>query len=232
MAIDTIGTNAIANDAVTAAKIPAGAVDADITAIPDGSVATAKIADDAVTGAKIENNPTIAGNLGVNGITTSTGAIVASAGVAVGGTGAANTLDDFEEGTFSATMSFTNANGSHAFSRNVCSYVKVGRMVHLQMFVELSSKSGASGNARLSNLPFVPQSTTNGFQFGFVAFNNMTSGQAFDGDSASMFVQLNPGDATMRMYVSNGAGAITQLSDAHITNTTQFRVNITYETDS
>ena len=27
MAIDTIGTNAIANDAVTAAKIPAGAVD-------------------------------------------------------------------------------------------------------------------------------------------------------------------------------------------------------------
>ena len=232
MAIDTIGTNAIANDAVTAAKIPAGAVNADITAIPDGSVTTAKIADDAVTGAKIENNPTIAGNLGVNGITTSTGAIVASAGVAVGGTGSANTLDDFEEGTFSATMSFTNANGSHAFSRNVCSYVKIGRMVHLQMFVELSSKSGASGNARLSNLPFVPQSATNGFQFGFVAFNNMASGGSFDGDSASMFVQSNPSDATMRMYVSNGSGAITQLSAAHMTNTTQFRVNITYETDS
>ena len=53
MAIDTIGTNAIANDAVTAAKIPAGAVDADITAIPDGSVTTAKIANDAVTTAKL-----------------------------------------------------------------------------------------------------------------------------------------------------------------------------------
>ena len=53
MAIDTIGTNAIANDAVTAAKIPAGAVDADITAIPDGSVTTAKIADNAVTSAKL-----------------------------------------------------------------------------------------------------------------------------------------------------------------------------------
>ena len=33
MAIDTIGTNAIANDAVTAAKIPAGAVDADLGAV-------------------------------------------------------------------------------------------------------------------------------------------------------------------------------------------------------
>ena len=53
MAIDTIGTNAIANDAVNAAKIAAGAVDADITAIPDGSVSTAKIADNAVTGAKL-----------------------------------------------------------------------------------------------------------------------------------------------------------------------------------
>ena len=53
MAIDTIGTNAIANDAVNAAKIAAGAVDADITAIPDGSVSTAKLADNAVTGAKL-----------------------------------------------------------------------------------------------------------------------------------------------------------------------------------
>ena len=53
MAIDTIGTNAIANDAVTAAKIPAGAVDADITTLPDGSVSTAKLADNAVTGAKL-----------------------------------------------------------------------------------------------------------------------------------------------------------------------------------
>tara|TARA_B100001287_G_scaffold255291_1_gene239285 strand:- start:1581 stop:2318 length:738 start_codon:yes stop_codon:yes gene_type:complete len=53
MAIDTIGTNAITNDAVTAAKIPAGAVNADITAIPDGSVTAAKIAADAVTNSKI-----------------------------------------------------------------------------------------------------------------------------------------------------------------------------------
>lgn len=53
MAIDTIGTNAIANDAVNAAKIAAGAVDADITAIPDGSVTTAKLAADAVTNAKV-----------------------------------------------------------------------------------------------------------------------------------------------------------------------------------
>ena len=55
MAIDTIGTNAITNDSVTAAKIPArGAVDAiDITTLPDDSVTTAKdCASTGVTDAK------------------------------------------------------------------------------------------------------------------------------------------------------------------------------------
>mgnify|MGYP001024455921 FL=1 len=37
------------------------------------SVPTAAIANDAVTGAKIENNPTIAGNLTVSGLSTLTG---------------------------------------------------------------------------------------------------------------------------------------------------------------
>ena len=41
MAIDTIVTNAIANDAVPNTKIPAGAVVADIA---DGSITNAKIA--------------------------------------------------------------------------------------------------------------------------------------------------------------------------------------------
>jgi len=69
MAIDTIGTNAIANDAVTAAKIPAGAVDADITAIPDGSVTTAKIGDDQVTSAKIGDDQVTSAKVAANTVT-------------------------------------------------------------------------------------------------------------------------------------------------------------------
>ena len=63
MAISKIITSSLTDDAVTAAKIPAGAVAADIGT---GGIVTANIADDAVTGDKIENSPTIAGTLSGN----------------------------------------------------------------------------------------------------------------------------------------------------------------------
>ena len=63
----TIQTAKIADDAVTAAKIPAGAVAADIA---DGEITTAKLADDAVTSAKLDTNISIGGTLGVTGTTT------------------------------------------------------------------------------------------------------------------------------------------------------------------
>jgi len=71
MAIDTIGTNAIANDAVTAAKIPAGAISTEIADgsitnaklasgvaaanLGTGAITTAMLADDAVTSAKVDS---------------------------------------------------------------------------------------------------------------------------------------------------------------------------------
>ena len=54
--------------------------------IADDAVTTAKVADDAITGALIENNPTIAGTLGV------TGALTASGGIANAGTISAGTI--------------------------------------------------------------------------------------------------------------------------------------------
>ena len=50
------------------------------------SVPTAAIANDAVTGAKIENNPTIAGNLTVSGLSTLTGNTIVAGTLTVEGT--------------------------------------------------------------------------------------------------------------------------------------------------
>ena len=76
-------------------------------------------------------NITASGTLGVTGNTTvggtlvNTGLITASAGVAIGGTGAANTLDDYEEGTF------TPVSNSGTLSSESGVYTKIGNVVRV-----------------------------------------------------------------------------------------------------
>lgn len=128
----------------------------------DNTISTAKIQNDAITGAKIENNPTIAGNLTVSGTSTlsgtltSTGLITASAGMAVGGTGSANTLDDFEEGTFEVVITGTvsgTATGQSAAGSGAA-YVKIGETVFYRGYFANPSISGTmDGSLRLA-LPF------------------------------------------------------------------------------
>ena len=179
MAIDTLGANAlasdsvtsakIADDAVTAAKIPAGAVVADIA---DGGITTAKLADDAVTSAKLDTNITIGGTLGVTGLITASGSI------AVGGTGSANTLDDFEEGTFDVKLRNYNTN-TDTTGAVTCRYVKVGAMVMIMFpdggtsqngtFFSDNTNSGGQGainhrfdvttSTGFNALPFLPKGT-------------------------------------------------------------------------
>ena len=126
----------------------------------DGTITTNKLVNDSVTGAKIENNPTIAGNLTVSGNTaasgtlTSTGLITASAGVAIGGTGAANTLDDYEEGTFTPSITFNNASAGITYGTRNGTYIKIGRMVYVSIAIRLTSKGSSTGSASVAGLPF------------------------------------------------------------------------------
>ena len=125
----------------------------------DNTITTNKLVNDSVTGAKIENNPTIAGNLTVSGTSTltgnatasgtltSTGLITASAGVAIGGTGAANTLDDYEEGTIDiSSLSYSNSGGATTHSGyQALNYTKIGRFVSITGNVYILD-ANANGN--------------------------------------------------------------------------------------
>jgi hypothetical protein len=79
-----------------------------------------------------------------------------SGGVYLGGTGAANLLDDYEEGTFEVTAA-PNTSGTVTLnvSYNTLSYTKVGRVVTINGEVRASSVSSPVGTRLvLSNLPF------------------------------------------------------------------------------
>ena len=76
-----------------------------------------------------------------------------NAGIAIGGTGAANTLDDYEEGTFTPTLALSNA--TLTSSNGTGRYTKIGRWVYVEGQVSRATASGASsGVVQLESLPF------------------------------------------------------------------------------
>ena len=95
----------------------------------------------------------ITGNTTVGGTLTNTGLITASGGVAIGGTGSANTLDDYEIGDYSPSYRGSSAAGSSSYSYRHGSYVKIGNYCQVWIDITLSSSSGMSGTPQLT-LPF------------------------------------------------------------------------------
>jgi len=99
-------------------------------------------------------------------------------GVAVGGSGASNTLDDYEEGSFTPTFGGSSGNQTVSYSTQLGTYVKVGKLVYVNVSVIASgTPSGGSGDLIIASLPFTSKSGVQ--QAGSVAFaNNMTFGNS------------------------------------------------------
>lgn len=67
----------------------------------------------------------------------------------------ANTLDDYEEGTFTPTIIRSGSNPSYTASYASGNYAKVGNLVHIQFLIIVSSvSSSGSGNIVIDGLPF------------------------------------------------------------------------------
>ena len=92
----------------------------------------------------------------------SNGVLSASDGIALGvGTAntASNVLDDYEEGL--ATVSFTSSGASFNYTIRQCTYTKVGRIVHIQIYMQLDGTQTLTGNTvTITGLPFTSSNAT------------------------------------------------------------------------
>ena len=97
-------------------------------------------------------------------------------GLFIGGTGAANELDDYEEGTYNLKWSLGgsatydgNTQNFGSLYQNTSKYVKIGRVVHIFLKFEFNSHPSnwaSSGSyVYLTNLPFTPLSGSVGGNF-------------------------------------------------------------------
>jgi hypothetical protein len=86
-------------------------------------------------------------------------------GIQFGGdTAAANALDDYEEGTFTPTVTGSSTAGTGTYNTNgqVGRYTKIGNRVSFTIYVNWSAHTG-TGNLRVSGLPFTSNSAANAF---------------------------------------------------------------------
>jgi hypothetical protein len=78
-----------------------------------------------------------------------------SGGVYLGGTGAANKLDDYEEGTWTLAITTVNGGESVGIGNTLGSYTKIGKQVTATIYTAAINISAAgSGSVRLGGLPF------------------------------------------------------------------------------
>jgi len=126
-------------------------------------------------------------------------------GVYLGGTGAANKLDDYEEGTF--TPGILNGWGilNPTYSTNAGFYTKVGNIVHVAFRITLSGGSTNANGLRLVGLPFTVGATTN------VGTNLSGWFSTASGNVENVFLGLEANDVHPLFYYKNATGTSTFL---------------------
>ena len=123
---------------------------------------------------------------------------------ATSGTGTSELLDDYEEGSWTPSFSYSDG-GTPTLSEAYGYYVKVGRMVHCLFTTTNSAQGGGSGNVLLNNLPFT-SSGNNGFRHN----GNVTYFTGMGSGIRSNMVVYNAG-ATTSVYFYHQNSANTQI---------------------
>lgn len=155
---------------------------------------------------------------------------IAGTGIAIGGTGSANTLDDYEEGTFTPEIRIGGSTSGITNNSQVGQYTKIGRMVTLTGRVSISDKGSNTGAMTIAGMPFASQNTSNLESFGVVELQNMSTGTDNLGSltNNNVYCRISPNVLTIEMRrTMHGANDITNVQ---MTDTTVVGFTITYFT--
>ena len=121
----------------------------------------------------------------------------------IGGTGSANELDDYEQGTWTPTYLFGGSNTATYTSRSG-SYTKIGNFIFAKFAVDISSRGSASGRFDIGGLPFVigdKLSTTGQEVGGMITYFNSI------GFNVSMIGYWGQnGESAVRLQYTSGSG--------------------------
>ena len=151
-------------------------------------------------------------------------------GLYVGGTGAANHLDDYEEGTWTPVVRGSSSAGTYTTTTTYAKYRKVGNIVHISAYLgNITQSSAGSGYLQITGTPF--QKPANQYFAGTVWMNQ------FNVASTARSFVLEPitfANATSTFYIhvghDNTSASNLQLSEL-VSGSSDLGISATYFTE-
>lgn len=135
----------------------------------------------------------------------------------------ANTLDDYEEGTWTPSIKGSTSASGQAYTEQAGNYVKIGKQVTAWAKIVLSTLGTITGNVEIGELPFasagfvdMPGSVAN--------FSGLTSSFVFLSG-----VVLSSGSTRFRLQgLKSAATSVSNLAQADLSATTTIELTVTY----
>ena len=135
----------------------------------------------------------------------------------------ANTLDDYEEGTWTPVIKFGGATTGITYAAATLGrYTKIGRLVTATCICTLTNKGTATGSATLEGLPFnaANDSIYSAASVGFAS--------GFSSIAGAVLAIVQPNSARTLLYHSNN-GAAGALNNSNFTNTSAIYLTASYD---
>lgn len=190
----------------------------------DGSTTSASMSGKTLVGGTY-NGPTVTGTMNLNG------GIIAFPAVQIPSAGA-NDLDDYEEGTWTPSITFsTPGNLSVTYSNRVGTYTKIGDSVSLNLRIATSgfTHTTASGNLQVTGMPFATNGTSGYIAAGAIGY---FFGITLLGGDSTVGVLVAAASTLMQFNNSNyntGAGSVVTTAAVPTAVQKDFAITIDYK---
>ena len=132
-----------------------------------------------------------------------------------------NTLDDYEEGTFTPTLTFGGGSVGMNPVTQAGNYTKIGNRVLFDAYFSLSVVGSSTGNAVLGGLPFTTANLTGSFRTAAILVDGMTAGVT------APVAAILPSSTSINLYQLT-TGGLVFLNQASFTTTSIIAINGSY----
>lgn len=134
----------------------------------------------------------------------------------------ANTLDDYEEGTFTPTLTFGGGSTGLTYLSQGGFYTKIGNQVTVNVTISLSNKGSSTGVAVIGGLPFTVSATSLNNPVAIIQGDYLTFGTGY-----LAYYAPNNG-TTFNPYLVSSGNVGSQLTNTAFANNTTIRATFSY----